>query len=520
MAFSSYDRFAHKLDHVDRLTHKGREHQSQQSGSAPYYQDSTQTTPSKADLQRGLSELGIKISPQQLDKLRSMGGSEVLKSIVTLGGSSNTTTAASDTRGGGGGGGGGQKQHQHSKPTNHTGQTDHKNSESVHGLLRMPDQEAKRIVASGDDRRDTDRVVTGLQSDRHRHYERQQMGRKKTELHALRSLKACGPDPASVFKKLLRRDARGTGTTTSNGASVGDSKQSEVLSKHALRKGLNELAGVQLSPADLDAVVRKLDPQGSGHNGITLRQFSQILSKIPDNHKPKTSRQERQHHKDLVNLTNTRSTDPTQVSKGKTARAIAAIDAKVSKRFGTEPDRLRRLYMAMDSNGDGTISTTSLQKGLAQLGMGVSQNEFSELIHTVRAIQSNVNAPSSGDDIYFSDLVHAFEHEVTSTSHNDQSLDFTNDHPLPNKKRAVSKKGYVHDAHTGLPSHQVHVDDNHHRLNPFDEIPQGKDKSTFRWVLALPPCVCAMFETFDSHFCFFLFSFYFQQFYQNCLCFF
>jgi hypothetical protein len=154
---------------------------------APNNQDAGPAPPTKSDLQKGLSALGLNVSTEQLDKLRQMGGTEVLKSIVTLGGDSAApATAPPSSRA-------------PPRATNHTGQTDKRNRESVDGLLQAPLAESKRVVSSGDDRRDTDRVVTGLQSDRHRHFQHRQMGRKKTELHALRSLKAAGPDPATVF---------------------------------------------------------------------------------------------------------------------------------------------------------------------------------------------------------------------------------------------------------------------------------------------------------------------------------
>ena len=457
-AFSSKDRSLLHLQGIDRQTSKGR---YPKTTRAPYHQDAG---PTKSDLQKGLSALGLNVSTEQLDKLRQMGGTEVLKSIVTLGGDSAApATAPPSSR---------------APPTNHTGQTDKRNRESVDGLLQAPLAESKRVVSSGDDRRDTDRVVTGLQSDRHRHFQHRQMGRKKTELHALRSLKAAGPDPATVFKKMQRMQQQQS--------SRGDSKQqnNDVLSKATLRRGLNELAGVQLSSADLDAVVRKLDPHHNGKEGVTLRQFSQILSKIPEAHKPKTARQARQHHIDAINLTNTRLTEE-QRATSHTQRAIASIDAKVSKRFGTEPDRMRRMYMAMESNGDGTISTVNFQKGLKQLGMGITTSEFQALVHQVRNVQSSVNAPSSGDDIYFSDIVHAFEHEVDlNQPTNDMSLNFSPDQKRPTGLKYVSSDVTSHHAHddaTGLPEHHVAVDDHHHRrVNKFDEVPTGKDKSLFR----------------------------------------
>ena len=69
--------------------------------------------------------------------------------------------------------------------------------------------------------------------------------------------------------------------------------------------------------------------------------------------------------------------------------------------------------MAMERNGDGTISSTNLHQGMNRLGMAISNQEFSTLMKTVRNVQRNVNAPPSGDDVYFSDLVHAFEREIT-----------------------------------------------------------------------------------------------------------
>lgn len=113
--------------------------------------------------------------------------------------------------------------------------------------------------------------------------------------------------------------------------------------------------------------------------------------------------------------------------------------------------------------------------------MGISNNEFTELIKKVRDVQSKINVSNSSDDIYFSDIVHAFEHEVVANSVNEASLRFSNDIPRPSKKKVVSKTDYTHDEHTGLPSHHVHVDDHHNiRVNAFDEVPTGNKKAKFR----------------------------------------
>jgi Ca2+-binding EF-hand superfamily protein len=340
-AFSSRDRFSDHLKQVDRQPRKGRSKLNRNfGGGAPFYQD----TPSKADLQRGLSELGFKMSPQQFEKLRNMHGAEVLKSIVTIGRRSGDGPTSASDNSSSSSRNGGQKV---KVELNHTGQTDKRNRESVDALLQMPAPEAKRIVASGDYSEDTDRVVTGLESDRHRHFEYKELGRKKAELHALQCLKACGPDPATVFKKIQKHNTSGGG----GGGGGGDTKTNDALSKKEIRQGLAELAGVQLSSADLDSVIRKFDPKTGGKDGITLRQFSQVLSKIPNVHKAKTGRQARQHHIDVINLTNKKSLDPNKLAAAVNQRAIASIDSKVSKRFGTEPERLRRLFKAMESNG-------------------------------------------------------------------------------------------------------------------------------------------------------------------------
>ena len=491
MAFSSHDRFnkgSHVHVGVNKLSHKGRH--ARHGGASPFHIDSGPSTPSKADLQKGLSELGIHISPQQLDKLRSMGGADVLKSIVTIGGND---------------GSGEQKQRTVSQPTSssskapaaagRSAQMEHKSSESVNGLLCMPDAnaESRRFVASGDDTNDQDRVVTGLQSDRHRHYEKREMGRKKTERNALKRLKACGADSIAVFQLM------------SGGDKGGITNGNEIITKEELRRGLTQIAGVQLSSSDLNSLVKTLDPMNEGKIGISLNQFSQAMSTVPVDIRPKTSRAARQHHIDTINLTNKKTLDPMQQKIQHRQNTMANIDSKLSKRFGTDPNRLRRLYIALDRNGDGTISTISLKNGLKQLGMGVSDSEFNELLSTVRDVQKNAaSVPTSmgdggdgengGDDenggesndIYFSDLVHAFEKEVSMSDHT-QSLEFwETDHPLHlgNSEEVMTnhehhKRGYVNDEETCLPTHHIHVE-REKRYNPFDELPQGKQKTKFR----------------------------------------
>ena len=45
------------------------------------------------------------------------------------------------------------------------------------------------------------------------------------------------------------------------------------------------------------------------------------------------------------------------------AKLMGSLDQKLSVRFGTGSDRLRRLYMSLDRN-DGTVTKDKLRKGM------------------------------------------------------------------------------------------------------------------------------------------------------------
>ena len=460
MSFSSIkgNRFNPNAKRIDKLPRKGGRGSARRSGpAAPYAQDAA--PPSKESLAKGLESLGIAVSPAQVAKLRSLGGADVLNTIVKLGGGGGAE-GGGEVNGGeerGPAGGAASVAAHDSLPTR---QTNRKNKDSVHNILKAPKSESQRQVASGDDARDTDRVVTGLQSDRHRHHQARTMARKKVEIRALESLKACGADARAVFRKLQRRNGVGSG--------------SGEVTPAALRQGLQELAGVQLSRADLNAVVQRITTSGGNGStahggGITLGMLSRALASVPQGIHPKTRTEARQAHIDRINLTNKKTLDPTATTLQERRATVAAIDAKVSKRFGTEPDRLRRFYMSLRRNGDGTISKRNLRAGMADLGMSMSDREFNTLMDSVQAVQQSANVVGTGDDVYFSDLVHVFEREPSQQDPPANSIDMR--HIAGSVGNPPPATGVLYDGATGLPSHFTHVE--HKRgVDPWAETPQ------------------------------------------------
>jgi Ca2+-binding EF-hand superfamily protein len=418
--------------------------------------------PSRKDIRKGLASLGIKLGNDQVEKLMSMGGANVLQSIVKTGGqkraASSSLAAAPPSAP--------QAAAAPHIATPHNGK---KNLESVSQLLAMPGPESRRQTASGDDARDTDRVVTGLQSDRHRHFQAKEMGRKKVQIRALESLKACGADAVAVFRKIQKN--------------AGSSTAAETITPEALKQGLKELAGVQLSDTDVEAVVTKINGGGGvsagGGGHISLSSFADALSSVRTGLLPKSSRDARKERFDRINLTNKKSADPAAAALQHRKNIVTEIDAKLSKRFGTEPDRLRRLYMSLERNGDGTVSKANLRKGMAHLGMGITDAQFGELMKGVEEAQTSVNAAVGGDDVYFSDLIHVFEKVPSSEGAPMNSFDMGEE----TRRREDTARRNHQAAHrgsdlvasvvgTGLPDHFTYVDFAHRKVDPFAETPQ------------------------------------------------
>ena len=95
------------------------------------------------------------------------------------------------------------------------------------------------------------------------------------------------------------------------------------------------------------------------------------------------------------------------------AKLMGNLDQKLSVRFGTGSDRLRRLYMSLDRNGDGTVTKDKLRKGMERVGIDLSDNEYSTFLRKIE--RSGSDQPQMHqNDIYYTDLLRAFEPEQGS----------------------------------------------------------------------------------------------------------
>ena len=392
---------------VDTIPRKGHRARSPGGGTvqAPY---AHQEAPPSADaLNAGLAKLGIRVSPRQVEKLRKMGGDEVLQSLVRIGGDARGAAKAPDSRLSVSSPSSSPKP----KPPapaasryldealghhNHkAAHTDRKNKDSVPKLLSLSGAESKRQVLPGDSADDKDRVVTGLQSDRHRLYRQQVLAQNKVRKNILERLKGAGTNARSVFKKLAAKSG----------------KPGEIsLRSQDFRRGLQHLTGVQVSQSDLKELMRHVDPDGRGE--VTEGSISRALNDvgtIPTVTRGKQAKKqqmyERQHeHRREAGYAVSNTDRKWQALRD----AVSTIDNRITTRYGSDPGRLRRMFRAFQSNGDGTISVSKLRAGLSRVG--VKKDEFAALMEGLVDVQKTVHAPVGKEDVYFSDLVQVFTH--------------------------------------------------------------------------------------------------------------
>ena len=97
------------------------------------------------------------------------------------------------------------------------------------------------------------------------------------------------------------------------------------------------------------------------------------------------------------------------------AKLMGNLDQKLSVRFGTGSDRLRRLYMSLDRNGDGTVTKDNLRKGMERAGIDFSDNEYSTFLRQIERTGSD-QPQMHQNDVYYTDLLHAFEESTVASS--------------------------------------------------------------------------------------------------------
>ena len=74
-------------------------------------------------------------------------------------------------------------------------------------------------------------------------------------------------------------------------------------------------------------------------------------------------------------------------------------------RFGTGSDRLRRLYMSLDRNGDGTVTKEKLRSGMERVGIDLSDMEYNTFLQRIE--RTGADQPKMNqNDVYYTDLLH------------------------------------------------------------------------------------------------------------------
>ena len=226
--------------------------------------------------------------------------------------------------------------------------------------------------------------VSGRSGDRHRKWKRHTSSAVSARRKVLERLRATGSDTRDVFFRFDRGQS-------------GEVSVSDFLS------GVKKV-GVQLGNADVENLVDAVDPDNTGI--VSFAAFAQVLDGVDSAYNPnnralatKARHGRRQSH--LM------SNKP-KIERMRSAKLMAAVEQKLGVRFGTGTDRLRRLYISLERNGDGTVSKANLRKGLTRVGIDLDDRQYQTFLGQVDAANQGKPRPNP-DDVYYTDLLSAFE---------------------------------------------------------------------------------------------------------------
>lgn len=208
-----------------------------------------------------------------------------------------------------------------------------KNEQTVEGLLTAPLPERTNFMAKGDEKH-TGRVVTGLQSDAHRHYVQRIMEQTKSARKTLEALRGHGYNNREVFLKFRR-------------GKVGE------ISMENFRKGLHDIAAVDLTDQDFEALQKVVDPLRSGY--VYFKDFARALDHVDSAYVARTKSAEHEEHVRLLRERQKVTETPEEhdrhekaLRKMEEAKLVSSLQRQLSVKFGNESGRFRKLYMGLD----------------------------------------------------------------------------------------------------------------------------------------------------------------------------
>ena len=412
----------------------------------------TQRGVDKEQLNSGLKGLGLKLSDSQINSITKLGGSEALRNLVDIGKrvSRNSTPISRPTPSPN------HRRFSNEESTNETevftnyhrhkipGRTVNEENASnpatakqpkpirrsrssivsnvehepgaaragvrtVYGERKAVDKSLRRRVVNSSEEMNSVfhsqfRMGEGntAVSQKNKEYQSGDAGTAAPEKERERKSKRQVSSAVSARRKVLER-LRATGTDSRDVFFRFDRGQSGEVSVGDFLSGIKKI-GVQLGNSDVDNLVDAVDPDNSGI--VSFATFAKVLDGVEPAYNPNTkalakaSQKERRHSHLMSNKP--------KIERMKSAKLMASVEQKLSVRFGTGTDRLRRLYISLDRNGDGTVSKANLRKGLARVGIDLNDGEFKTFLKQVDDANKDKPRPHK-NDVYYTDLLAAFE---------------------------------------------------------------------------------------------------------------
>ena len=90
-----------------------------------------------------------------------------------------------------------------------------------------------------------------------------------------------------------------------------------------------------------------------------------------------------------------------------TSNLVVGINEKLGRSFGSDARRIRRLFLKLRTNGDGTVTRENLRAGFrTSLRTDLNDKDFGRLL---TLCGHDASSSGTGGDIHFTDLVHALD---------------------------------------------------------------------------------------------------------------
>ena len=252
-------------------------------------------------------------------------------------------------------------------------------------------------------------ALRGTESDKYRKWKKQQQILAASRRKVMEKIRASGHETRDIYLKFNRGE--------SGEVSVGN-----------FVNGLKKM-GIHLSGNDIESVADVVDPTNSGI--VSFSDFAKAIDGVQAAYSAEKKHETKQRRSSIAKQH--KRNDLSKIERMKVAKLMGSLEQKLGVRFGTGSDRLRRLYMSLDRNGDGTVTKEKLRSGMERVGIDLSDMEYNTFLQRIE--RTGADQPKMNqNDVYYTDLLHAFEPDK------DPSLDLKNVKTKGKKRTGVSTK--------------------------------------------------------------------------------